>query len=88
VFDLWFERRTIELHPDRLILRGGIVGLGRTREVPRSMIERIEPVRGMQSGSKLFYRVRIASRDGRKVIAATKLDHLSLARHIVDLMQE
>lgn len=84
--DLWFERRSVEVHPDHLAMSGGIFGLGKTIEVPRSAIQEITPVRGMQSGNKLFYRIQIRTRDDKKHIAATKLDNLSLARHIVDLL--
>ena len=86
VLDLWFERRSIEVHPDHLVLTGGILGLGKTHEIQRSTIHEIKPVRGMQAGNKLFYRVQISTLDDKKHIAATKLDNLSLARHIVDLL--
>ena len=84
--DLWFERRTIEVHSGHLVLSGGIFGFGRPQQIPKSMIQEIQSVRGMQSGNKLFYRIQITTRDGKKHIAATKLDSLSLARHVVDLM--
>ena len=84
VLDLWFERRAIEVHPDRLVLSGGILGLGRAREIQRDRITEIAPIRGMQSGNKLFYRVQITTVDSKKHIAATKLDNLSLARALID----
>jgi hypothetical protein len=40
----------------------------------------------MQAGNKLFYRLQITTLDDKKHIAATKLDNLSLARHLVDLL--
>lgn len=86
--DLWFERRTIEVHPDHLVLRGGTAGLGKTHEIQRSTIQEIKPVRGMQAGNKLFYRIQITTRDNKMRIAATKLDNLTLARHIVDLLTQ
>lgn len=84
--DLWFERRTIDVHSDHLVLTGGIFGLGKTLEIQCSAIEEIKPVRGMQAGDKLFYRVQITTHDDKRYIAATKLDSLSLTRHIIDLM--
>lgn len=84
--DLWFERRTIEVHPEHLVLAGGILGLGKTHEIQRSAIRGIKPIRGMQAGNKLFYRIQIATVDDRKHIAATKMDSLSLARHVIDLL--
>ena len=84
--DMWFEQRVIEVHSDHLVLSGGIFGLGGSRQIQRSQIEQIRPVRGMQSGNKLFYRLQITTQDDKKFIAATKLDNLSLARHVVDLL--
>lgn len=82
--DLWFERRTIEVHPDRLVLSGGLFGLGRKRTIPRDTIEEIQPVRGLQAGNRLFYRLRVGTRDGKNYVAATKLDDLSVARRVID----
>jgi len=84
--DLWFEHRTIEVHPEHLVLTGGILGLGKTHEIQRSAIRGIKPIRGMQAGNKLFYRIQITTVDDKKHIAATKLDSLSLARHVIDLL--
>jgi hypothetical protein len=84
--DLWFERRTIEVHPEHLVLQGGIFGLGKPREIQRSAIREIKPVRGMQAGNKLFYRIQLTTQDDKKHIAATKLDSLSLARRVIDLL--
>jgi hypothetical protein len=81
--DLWFDRRIIEVHSDRLVLSGGIFGLGRTREIQRTEIREIKAIRGMQSGNKLFYRIQIITQDEKKHIAATKLDNLSLAKEVI-----
>jgi hypothetical protein len=81
--DLWFERRTVETHSDRLVLIGGMLGLKRTREIQRPEIREISPIRGMQSGNKLFYRIQITTQDDKKHTAATKLDNLSLAREVI-----
>jgi hypothetical protein len=40
----------------------------------------------MQAGNKLFYRIQITTQDDKQHIAATKLDSLSLARRIIDLL--
>ncbi len=82
--DLWFDRRTVEVHSDRLVLAGGIFGLGRSREIQRMEIQEIKPIRGMQSGNKLFYRIQIITRDEKKYIAATKLDNLSLSQAVIE----
>ena len=88
VLDLWLERRTIEAHPDRLVLRGGLLGLGREREIPRAQIREIRPVRGMQSGKRLFYRIQVSTSDNKTHLAASKIDNLSLARYVIELLSQ
>ena len=87
VLDLWFERRIIEVHSDRLLLQGGIFGLGRPKEIQMSEIREISPIRGMQSGNKLYYRVQVTTLDDKKHIAATKLENLSLAQALIESME-
>ena len=87
VLDLWFERRTIEVHSDRLQLLGGSFGLSRPREIQRSQIQEIAPIRGMQSGNKLYYRIQITTADDKKYIAATKLENLSLAKALIEKLE-
>lgn len=82
--DLWFDQRTVEVHSDRMVLAGGIFGIGQIREIPRTEVAEIKAIRGMQSGNKLFYRIQITTRDDKKHIAATKLDNLSLAREVIE----
>ena len=86
VLDLWLESRRVECRPEELVLSGGILGLGKTRRIPRSTISNIKAVRGMQSGKKLFYRVVVETADGKSHLAATKLDNLSVARRVIEEM--
>jgi hypothetical protein len=87
VLDLWLERRRIEVRPDRLVLSGGILGWGKPKEIPRSAIRDIKPVRGMQAGKKLYYRIQVETEDGKKHVAATKIGELTVARQIIAEMQ-
>ena len=86
VLDLWLERRRVECRPEELVLSGGILGLGKTRHIPRSTIAGIKPVRGMQSGKKLYYRILVETVDGKSHLAATKLGNLSLAKRVIEEM--
>lgn len=86
VLDLWLERRRVECRPQELVLSGGILGLGKTHRIPRSETSSIKPVRGMQSGKKLYYRVVVETADGKSHLAATKLDNLSVARRVIEEM--
>jgi hypothetical protein len=87
VLDIWLERRRVEVRPDRLLLSGGIFGPGKTREIPRPHITAIRPIRGMQAGNKLYYRIEVTTQDGKKHLAASKLGGLTLARQVVEEMQ-
>ncbi len=87
VLDLWLDKRRIEVRPDRLILSGGILGSGKTHEIPRAQIATIRPIRGMQAGNKLYYRIQVSTQDGKKHLAASKLGGLTLARQVVEEMQ-
>jgi hypothetical protein len=87
VLDLWFASSEIEVHPGHLALRNGLFGFGRRREIQRSEIREIVPIRGMQSGNKLFYRIQIVTQDDKKHIAATKLDNLSLAKAVIQRLE-
>jgi len=87
VLDLWFDRRTVEIHSDKLTLAGGIFGMGRTHQIQRTEIREIKPIRGMQSGNKLFYRIQIITQDDKKLVAATKLDNLSLAQAVIERLE-
>jgi hypothetical protein len=86
VLDLWLESRRVECRPEELVLSGGLLGMGKTRHIPRSAITGIKPVRGMQSGKKLYYRVVVETADGKSHLAATKLDNLSVARRVIEEM--
>jgi hypothetical protein len=86
VLDLWLESRRVECRPEELVLSGGILGLGKTRHIPRSTITGIKPVRGMQSGKKLYYRVMVETTGGKNHLAATKLGNLSVAQRVIEEM--
>lgn len=86
MLDLWLERRRVECRPEELVLSGGILGLGKSRHIPRSSIAGIKPVRGMQSGKKLYYRIMVETVDGKSHLAATKLGSLSLAKRVIEEM--
>jgi hypothetical protein len=87
VLDIWLDRRRVEVRPDRLLLSGGLLGTGKTHEIPRTQITAIRPIRGMQAGNKLYYRIEVTTQDGKKHLAASKLGGLTLARQVVEEMQ-
>ena len=86
VVTLWFEQRSIEMRGDQLLLRGGMLGFHRTRTIPRDRITEIRTERGMQSGKKLYYQIKIDTDDGKSHLAANRIGSLSLAHQIIAAM--
>ena len=86
VVTLWLEKRSIEIRRDELVLRGGMLGFQRTRAIPRDLVTEIRHVRGMQSGKKLYYQIKVETRDGKKHLAANRISSLSLAHQIIEAM--
>lgn len=82
VFELWLARYVIEVRPDRVRFKRQMLGPGRWREMPRDEIAAIAPVRGMQSGTKLYYRIQLTTTGDKDHIVATGLESLWLAQHL------
>ncbi|MEJ2085128.1 MAG: hypothetical protein P8Y44_05535 [Acidobacteriota bacterium] len=86
VLTLWLEHRSIEIGSSEIVLRGGMLGFARTRTIPRTAIQSIKPVRGMQSGNKLYYQIKVETQNGKSHVAANRIGSFSLARRIADSM--
>ena len=86
VVTLWLETRSIEIRTHELVLRGGMLGLHRTRSIPRDLVTEIRPVRGMQSGNKLYYQIKVETTDGKRHLAANRIGSLALAHQIIESM--
>lgn len=79
VLDLWCGATRIEVRPGALKRRGGLFALGRLRCWRAEEIDRFQPVTGMQAGRKLFYRLQLVLRNGRRRTLATRLESRSQA---------
>jgi hypothetical protein len=81
--DLWLTARVIEVNRAEIRFSKGVFGSGKSRILPRDEIESIKPTRGMQSGSKLYYQIEVATQGGKKHTIANQIDSLLLAKSLV-----
>ncbi|MDH3718942.1 MAG: hypothetical protein OES79_12555, partial [Planctomycetota bacterium] len=66
VLDLWLWCCRIDGGSGSLTVTSGILGLRKTRAFTADQIDSIQPTLGMQMGNKLFYGLKLATRDGAK----------------------
>lgn len=87
VLEMWLGVRNLEFDGRQLTFWGGLFGLGRRHSVPFEEIEKLEAVRGLQAGDRLFYRIQIRTRAGKTHILATQLGSKQLARSLIKEIQ-
>ncbi len=86
--DLWLMRREVVAGPQGLAWRSGFVLPGRARSVSADDVLRLAVEKGMQSGDKLFYRVRLERRGKHgDVTLADKLESRNAAADLVSRFQ-
>ena len=88
VLSSWFDKGRVEAQKGRLLIKGGIFGLGAEKEIPASQITEIREKRGMQAGKKLFYRVEVTTNDGKNHTAAKRLNGLKQAKTLVRILEK
>jgi Protein of unknown function (DUF3592) len=86
--DLWFGSSRVEARFQELEFSGGWFGSGKTRSLLFEEIERIKPVRGMQSGSKLFYSVAAKTTDGKTYTLAKRIEGLRAAETVAQTLTD
>ena len=64
--DLWFYRSVVEASPSGLMIRGGLLGIGRTHLIPVKDIQEFIIESGMSSGTNVWNNVRVLLCDGKK----------------------
>lgn len=88
VIDLWLYRSVVDVTRHEVAVTAGVLGLGRTRRLPLSEIERIYADRGMQSGRTVFYSVFFGLGGGRKVLAGKRLKNRRQADAVIRELEE
>jgi len=86
--DLWLKQTRIEVTGGRLAFNRRFLGRGKTRVFEGADVRWIKSERGMQSGNKLFYQIRLHTRDGKKHTLASLIRDQRLAKRIVDDLEE
>jgi hypothetical protein len=95
--DLWFYRSVVEASPSGLLIRGGLLGIGRTRLIPVEDIREFTIENGMSSGANVWNNIRVLLRDGKKrtigrsvtgtLAQRTVISELSAALHATTLVE-
>jgi uncharacterized protein DUF3592 len=84
VLDQWFGTSRIEASQGMLSISGGLFGLGKTRYLNYTEIREMKPEKSMQSGNKVYYRIKIYTVEGKKINAGKNIDSLPLAKRIIE----
>ena len=83
LLDMLFTERRVEVEVGTLTFTKRMFAGGKRRTFRSEEIASIKPSRGMQSGSKLYYRIELKTREGKSHILASMLDNQRLARRII-----
>src|SRR5439155_24816317 len=91
MLDVWFYRSTVQATSAGLILRGGLLGLGRTRSCAPDEIQNFKTVDSMSSGASVWKNIVVVLRNGQrwtigkgissKLAQQTVIDSLTAALH-------
>ena len=57
VLDLWFYRSVVDVSPDGITVRAGLMGTGREQRIDVGDLDQIKPKSGMQSGNRIYYQI-------------------------------
>ena len=83
LLDILFTERRVEVGEGALTLTKRMFAGGKRKTFQSEEIASIKPSRGMQSGSKLYYRIELKTREGKSHILASMLDNQRLANRII-----
>jgi hypothetical protein len=84
LLEMILYRSTVDVDEGGLSVRGGWLGIGRTRRIAREGIERLSAKRGMQSGRRVYYSIIAACRGGKSVTLGKRLPSQRQAELVID----
>jgi hypothetical protein len=87
VLGLWFYRSVAEALSSGLILRGGLMGIGRTRVIPVEDIEKFTLDEGMRSGTTVWNNIVVVLRNGKKHTVGKLISGKLAQRIVIDELQ-
>ncbi len=83
LLDMLFTERRVEVEEGALTFTKRMFAGGKRKTFRSEEIASIKPSRGMQSGTKLYYRIELKTREGKSHILASMLDNQRLAKRII-----
>jgi len=81
--DLWLKQTRVQVANGRLAFNRRLLGAGKTLLFSAAEIAKIKTSRGMQSGNKLFYRIELRTRTGKKHTLASMITNQRLAKRLI-----
>jgi hypothetical protein len=88
VLDMWLSSSRIEVRHRTLTTRSGMLGIGVTRTYPTAELREMTASRGMQSGSRVFYDVKLVDPDGKRRTIARNLPSRRHAEGVIAMLRE
>ncbi len=88
LLDVAFYRSVADVAPDGINVRGGLFGVGKLRRIDASQLAGLEPKRGMQQGSRVYYGLAAVTKDGRKITLGKRLVNRRAVEVVIDNMQQ
>lgn len=83
IIDLWLKQTRVEIAGGRLAFNRRLLGSGKTLVFSVGEIAAIKATRGMQSGNKLYYRIELRTRAGKKHTLASQIREQRLAKRLI-----
>lgn len=88
MIDMWLKQTRVEVAAGRLAFNRRLLGSGKTLTFSAGEIAEIKATRGMQSGNKLYYRIELHTRAGKKHILASRITDQRLAKRLIADIEE
>lgn len=82
-FDLWLYRSTVEASRTGLTVRGGLLGIGRTRQFAANEIDRFDSSSNMTFGTHVWSTIVVRSSTGSKCTIAKGLPGQAVVRTVL-----
>jgi hypothetical protein len=79
---LWLDWRRLEIRSQDLTVSGGVLGLGRTRVLPREKVADVTAEPGLRSGNRTYYNLKLRTAAGRSITIGPRI----IGKHAADLM--
>ncbi len=90
--DVWFYRSVVDVSPSGLTVVGGLLGLGREKQISAANIEKIEPINRMNAGrgqgAKVWYDIQVVYRPTKKATIGKRIMGKRLAASVIRQIEQ